>query len=59
MKAVSMASSDELPDAARTIIEAIQAGELDGQMEATAKRGLEYLGQKASIKTMKKGSGRR
>ena len=38
MTAVSVAKREELPDTIRAIIEVVQAGELDAQIEASADR---------------------
>lgn len=56
MTAVSVAKLEELPDVIRAIIEAVQAGELDAQIEASAERGTAELRQRAPVKPLKKAS---
>lgn len=45
---------EELLDAIRAVIEAVQSGELDAQIEASAERGAAELRLKGAPKAMKK-----
>jgi len=56
MTAIQVAKREELPDAIRAVIEAVQAGELDAQIEASADKGKAELRQKAPLKPIKKAS---
>lgn len=56
MTAVSVVKREELPDAIRSIIEAVQAGELDAQIDACAEKGTAELRQKVPSKLLKKAS---
>jgi len=56
MTAISVAKREELPDAIRAVIEAVQSGELDAQIDASAERGTAELRQKAPVKPLKKAS---
>jgi hypothetical protein len=56
MTAVSVAKREELPEAIGAIIEAVQAGELDAQIEASAERGTAELRQKVPVKPLRKAS---
>jgi hypothetical protein len=47
---------EELPEAIGAIIEAVQAGELDAQIEASAERGTAELRQKVPVKPLRKAS---
>ena len=49
-----MVTREELPDAIRAVIEAVQAGELDAQIEASADKGTAELRLKAPAKQLKK-----
>jgi hypothetical protein len=50
MPAISVAKREELPDAIRALIEAVQSGELDAQIDASAERGTAGLRQKAPVR---------
>ena len=54
MTAISVVTREELPDAIRAVIEAVQAGELDAQIEASADKGTAELRLKAPAKQLKK-----
>ncbi len=56
MTAIQVAKREELPDAIRSVIEAVQAGELDAQIEASADKGTAELRRKAPAKPLKKAS---
>jgi len=56
MTAISVAKREELPDAIRAVIEAVQSGELDVQIDASAERGTAELRQKVPVKPLKKAS---
>jgi hypothetical protein len=56
MTAISVAKREELPDAIRAMIEAVQAGELDAQIDVSADKGVAELRQKAPVKPLKKAS---
>ena len=56
MTAISVAKREELPDAIRAVIEAVQAGELDAQIDVSADKGVAELRQKAPVKPLKKAS---
>lgn len=56
MTAVSVAKREELPEAIDAIIEAVQAGELDAQIEASAERDTAELRQKVPVKPLRKAS---
>jgi hypothetical protein len=56
MTAISVAKRDELPDVIRAVIAAVQAGELDAQIDASADKGTAELRAKAPTKLLKKAS---
>jgi hypothetical protein len=56
MTAIQVAKREELPDAIRAVIEAVQAGELDAQIEASAEKGTAELRRKTPAKPLKKAS---
>ncbi len=56
MTAISVAKREELPDAIRAVIEAVQSGELDAQIDVSADKGVAELRQKAPVKPLKKAS---
>ena len=56
MTAISVAKRDELPDAIRAVIAAVQSGELDAQIDASADKGTAELRAKAPTKLLKKAS---
>ena len=56
MTAIQVAKREELPDAIRAVIEAVQAGELDAQIEASADKSTTEPRRKAPAKPLKKAS---
>lgn len=54
--AVQVANREELPEAIRAVIAAVQAGELDAQIDLVAEKGTADLRAKAPTKPMKKAS---
>ena len=56
MTAIQVGQREELPDAIRSVIEAVQAGELDAQIEASADKSTTELRRKAPAKPLKKAS---
>jgi len=56
MTAISVAKRDELPDVIRAVIAAVQSGELDAQIDASADKGTADLRAKAPTKLLKKAS---
>jgi hypothetical protein len=56
MTAIQVAKREELPDAIRAVIEAVQSGELDAQIDVSADKGVAELRQKAPAKPLKKAS---
>ena len=55
MTAISVSKVEELPDAIRAVMEAVNAGELDAQIEDVAEKGTAAL-KKAVAKPAKKAS---
>ena len=56
MTAISVAKREDLLDAIRAVIEAVQSGELDAQIDASADKGTADLRAKAPTKLLKKAS---
>lgn len=56
LTAISSAKREELPAVIRAVIDAVQAGELDAQIEAVAERNKEQLQKTATPKLVKKAS---
>ena len=56
MTAISVAKREELPAVIRAVIEAVQAGELDAQIEAVSERNKAQLQKTAVPKLVKKAS---
>jgi hypothetical protein len=50
MTAIQIAKREELPEAIRSVIEAVQAGELDAQIGVSADKGTAELHRKAPAK---------
>ena len=56
MTAISVAKREDLPDAIRAVITAVQSCELDAQIDASADKGTADLRAKAPTKLLKKAS---
>ena len=56
MTAIQVNKRDDLPDAIRAVINAVQQGELDIQIEDVAEKGTAELRLKGSLKEMKRAS---
>jgi len=56
MAAIQVNKREDLPDAIRSVMEAVKQGELDIQIEDVAEQGTAELRLRAPLKPMKKAS---